>query len=51
MVAVEGEEADPAEGEVVSEVAEEVELDEEVEVKTKRFVVEAGGEQLETEMD
>jgi hypothetical protein len=47
---VEGDEVVPVEAEVASEVSEEAEVDEEVEVKMRRFVVEAGGEQLETEM-
>jgi hypothetical protein len=48
---VEGEEVVPVEDEVVSEVSTEVEVDEEVEVMMRTFLVEDGGAPLENELD
>ena len=47
----EGEEVVPVEDEVVSEVSTEVEVDEEVEVMMRTFLVEDGGAPLENELD
>lgn len=48
---VEGEEVVPVEDEVVSEVSTEVEVDEEVVVMMRTFLVEDGGAPLENELD
>lgn len=50
-VVVEGEEVVPVVDEVVSVVSTKVEVDEEVEVKMKSFLVEDGGAPLENELN
>lgn len=48
---VEGEEVVPVVDEVVSEVSTKVEVDEEVEVRMRSFLVEDGGAPLENELN